>query len=147
MHKRHFISHPHERALECLLWGIWRKLAVLEWHHTVYFLWCHVYFLFVDISRPNDATYIFCLSIFPDRMMPHRFLQRTDNRQHTDLVGIEAIRSVVECSTICNQLHGCMGFNFKRRPAVVYEMFHVPHDAPGANVSIDHGWNHYAIVP
>ena len=100
------------------------------------------------IKRTYRRTYLFrFISILSERMMQGRFLSNKGTRLNANFVGIDGIRSVPECGTTCNKVHGCLGFNFNRGPPVVCEICYVPHDAPGANMTTDFAWNHYAIVP
>ena len=52
-HKRHLISRPKGRAMECLLWRFSRKLTALQRHGTV--LWTHKRYSIPHPYRPNLA--------------------------------------------------------------------------------------------
>ena len=65
--------------------------------------------------------------------MSRRFMKSGNIRQVADVYGIQDVRSVSECSVMCNvRVKKCIGFNFKQVPPSMYELSRITHDAPNA---------------
>ena len=50
-----YLARPHGWAMGCLLWGCWRKLSTLYWHHTVLWLLMN---LEMQSAMPSAASLV-----------------------------------------------------------------------------------------